>query len=85
MTDKRKLTLNQLGAGQTGTIIQVLGGKGLATRLDAMGIRPGKKVTKVSSMLFKGPVTLRFNGAQIAIGFGMANKVVVEVEADAPA
>ena len=57
---------------------------GLLTRLDAMGIRPGKKLTKVSAMLFKGPVNLRLNGAQIAIGFGMANKVVVEVESDTP-
>ena len=85
MTDKRQLTLNQLGAGQTGAVVQILGGRGLMARLNAMGIRPGKKVTKVSSMLFKGPVTLRLDGAQIAIGIGMANKVVVEVESDTPA
>lgn len=85
MTDKRRLTLNQLKSGQTGTIAQIIGGRGLITRLDAMGIRPGKKVTKVSSLLFKGPVTLRLNGAHIAIGFGMANKVEVEVESETSA
>ena len=84
VTNKKQLTLNQLGAGQTATVVQINGGRGLLTRLDAMGIRPGKKLTKVSSMLFKGPVTLRLNGAQIAIGFGMANKIVVEVESDKP-
>lgn len=85
MTETKQLTLNQLGTGQSGTIAQILGGRGLITRLEAMGIRPGKEVTKVSTMLFKGPVTFRLNGAQIAIGFGMANKVVVEVEPDTPA
>jgi Fe2+ transport system protein FeoA len=35
-------------------------------------------------MLFKGPVTLRLDSTQVAIGFGMANKVLVETEADRP-
>jgi len=69
-----------MGAGQTGTIIQILGGRGLNRRLDAMGIRPGKKVTKISSMLFNGPVTLRTDHTQIAVGFGMAQKILVEIE-----
>jgi ferrous iron transport protein A len=45
-----------------------------------MGIRPGRKITKVGSMLFRGPVTLKIDHTQIAIGFGMANKIVVEVD-----
>jgi len=49
-------------------------------RLEALGIRPGMKVTKVSSMLFRGPVTLRVGNAQVAIGFGMANRIIVEVD-----
>ena len=49
-------------------------------RLEALGIRPGMKVTKVSSMLFRGPVTLRVGNAQVAIGFGMANRILVEVD-----
>jgi len=52
-------------------------------RLEALGIRPGKKVTKISSMLFRGPVTLRVDNAQVAVGFGMADRVVVEVGASA--
>ena len=85
MTDKKQLTLNQLKAGQTGTVVQIIGGRGLITRLTAMGIRPGKKITKVSALLFKGPVTLRLDGAQIALGFGMANKIMVEVNSETPA
>jgi ferrous iron transport protein A len=68
-------------AGQTGMVIQILGGRGLIRRLEAIGIRPGKKVTKINSALFRGPVTLRVGQTQAAIGFGMANKILVEIDA----
>ncbi len=80
MSQKVLSTLSQIEAGQTGTIMQILGARGLIQRLEALGIRPGKKVTKVSSMLFRGPVTLRVNHTQVAIGFGMANKILVEID-----
>lgn len=75
----RQLTLRQMEIGQTGTVIGILGGRGLIRRLEALDIRPGKKVTKVSSTLFRGPVTLRVDNAQLAVGFGMANRIIVEV------
>lgn len=74
------LTLTQMRTGQTGTVVEVLGGHGLIRRLDALGIRPGKKVTKMSSALFHGPVTLRVDNAQVAVGFGMAKEIIVEVD-----
>ena len=55
-------------------------GPGFGLRLEALGVRPGKKVTKVSSMLFRGPVTLRVGSTQVAVGFGMANRIIVEVD-----
>lgn len=58
-------------------------GPGFGRRLEALGIRPGKKVTKVSSMFFRGPVTLRVDNTQVAIGFGMANRILVEVDISA--
>ena len=105
MPQKRRLTLAQMETGQTGTVVEVLGGPGLGRRrgpgfmrrrglgpmqshgpsfgrrLEALGIRPGKKVTKVSSMLFRGPVTLRIDNAQVAVGFRMAIRIIVEVDA----
>ena len=79
MHQGRQLTLRQMEIGQTGTVIGILGGRGLVRRLEALGIRPGKKVTKISSTLLHGPVTLRVAGAQVAVGFGIANKIIVEV------
>lgn len=77
---KVQITLAQMEAGQAGIIVQILGGHGLTQRLEALGIRPGKRVTKISSMLLRGPVTFQVDSTQIAVGFGMANKIVVEVE-----
>ncbi len=75
-----RLTLADMKAGQSGTVVEVLGGHGLVRRLDALGIRPGKKVTKISSMLFRGPVLLSVDNAQVAVGFGMARKIVVKAD-----
>jgi len=80
MYQNEQLTLAEMRTGQTGTVVGVLGGHGLIRRLDALGIRPGKKVTKLSSTLFRGPVTLRVNNTQVAVGFGMARKIIVEVD-----
>jgi ferrous iron transport protein A len=80
MYQKGQLTLAEMKTGQTGTVVGVLGGHGLIQRLDALGIRPGKKVTKINSTLFRGPVMLRVNSTQVAVGFGMARKIVVEVD-----
>ena len=75
-----QLTLAEMRTGQTGTVVGVLGGHGLIQRLDALGIRPGRKVTKLSSTLFRGPITLRVNNTQVAVGFGMARKIIVEAD-----
>ena len=66
-------------AGQSGTVIEIQGGRGLIDRLSALGIRPGQRVTKVSSMFMRGPVTIQIGNAQVAIGFGMANKIIVRL------
>ena len=80
MYQEGQLTLAEMKTGQTGTVVGVLGGHGLIQRLDALGIRPGKKVTKLSSTLFRGPVMLRVNNTQVAVGFGMARKIIVEAD-----
>lgn len=80
MAQKILLTLAQMEAGQTGVVVEILGGYGLVRRLEVLGVRPGKKITKMSSMLLRGPVTFQVDNTQMAVGFGMANKIVVEVE-----
>jgi ferrous iron transport protein A len=79
MYQNKQVTLAEMKVGQTGVVVEVLGGRSLIGRLDALGIRPGKKVTKLSSTLFRGPAILKVNNAQVAVGFGMARKIIVEL------
>jgi ferrous iron transport protein A len=76
--DREQITLVEMERGQSGTVLQLKGGRGLVNRLNALGIRPGKKITKVSAMLMRGPVTFEVDRAQIAVGFGMAKKIIVK-------
>lgn len=80
MHQNEQLTLAQMRTGRTGTVVEVLGGHGLIRRLDALGIRPGKKVTKISSTLFHGPVILRVDSTDVAVGFGMARRIIVVLD-----
>jgi len=49
-------------------------------RLNALGIRPGKEITKISSMFMNGPVTIQIDRSQVAIGLGMAKKILISIE-----
>jgi len=80
MSDGKLVTLRQMQSAQSGKVIQIQGGFGLINRLSALGIRPGKRITKVSSMLMRGPVTIQAGNTQVALGFGMANKIIVELD-----
>lgn len=73
------LDITQLKPGQKGRIIEIQGGFGLTRRLESRGIRHGKIITKVSAQFLRGPQTLRVDNSQVAIGFGMARKILVEV------
>ena len=65
-------------AGESVLVVQVTGGHGLAGRLEALGIRPGTRVRKLSSTFMRGPVTVEVYGTKVAIGYGMARKILVE-------
>ena len=80
MLDEKKTTLANMLSGQSGIIVQIEGGRGLLSRLGNLGIRPGKRITKISSMLMRGPVTVQVDRTQVAIGFGMANKIIIELD-----
>ncbi|MFP3898946.1 MAG: ferrous iron transport protein A [Dehalococcoidia bacterium] len=84
MNPNEQLTLAEMRTGQTGTVVGVAGGHGFARRLDALGIRPGQRVTKLSAALFRGPIIVKVGSAQLAIGFGMARRIVVELNRHLP-
>lgn len=77
---KTHVTMQQMQSGQSGKVVRITGGTGLVNRLNALGIRPGVRITKVSSMFMRGPVTIQVGRTQAAIGHGMAHKILVEVD-----
>ena len=74
-----RITLNQLNKGVEGTVVNLNGGRGLVNKLNSLGIRKGKNVSKISDSFIGGPVTVRIDNTKIAIGRGMADKIIVEV------
>jgi Fe2+ transport system protein FeoA len=54
----------------------------LMQRLEAMGIRPGVMIKKVSNHFLRGPVIIEIGKTQLAIGHGMAVKILVNKRKD---
>ena len=79
MPVNKQVPLSRMQSGQSGKVVEIEGGQRMRSRLSALGIRPGQKVTKVSSMFMRGPVTIDVGNARVAIGFGMASKIMVEL------
>ena len=74
------IDLTEMKTGQSGKVVSLEGGSGATLRLQNLGIRPGKKLTKISGHFWRGPVTVQVDRANVALGFGMAGKVKVELE-----
>jgi ferrous iron transport protein A len=74
------LTLDRMKKGTRGRVVNVLGGRGAVLKLSVQGIVPGMIVEKTGEVR-GGPVLLRVGGAQVAVGRGLAKRVLVEVVA----
>ena len=74
------VSLAEMKAGQTGIVRTINGGQGMVTRLQALGLHPGKKVTKLSAVFQKGPVVMEIDRSRIALGYGRACRIFVEIK-----
>jgi len=79
---KGQLSLADVETGTSVRIGTIQGGRGLVGRLCSMGLVPGTEV-KVVGGRRGGPVIVGLRGCRIAIGCGMAGKVLVEPAGDA--
>jgi len=73
-------SLNDMNSEESGIVYEIEGGQGMINRLNALGIITGKKIKKIDSMLMRGPATVLVNRTKVAIGFGMAGKIFIEVD-----
>ena len=76
----KTVNLVQMKSGQKGKIVQIEGGTAFENRLSSLGIGLNKNVTKLSAFVMRGPVAIRVGRTVIALGYGMAAKIMVELE-----
>jgi ferrous iron transport protein A len=76
LVDEDVIPLSSMPVGSKGVIEQLSGGVGLTRRLMEMGMTPGTQVEVVRNDM--GPIIVRARGLTIAIGRGMANRILVK-------
>lgn len=72
--------LNQMRRGQRGIIQATDGGSRFNKKIASLGLHIGVVIEVSSSQLMHGPITIRFGNTQAAIGYGMAGKILVEIQ-----
>lgn len=70
------VTLHMMRNGEEGIIHKIPAGE-CSRRLEALGLREGKKIRKISGMPFQGPVTVILEGRQIALGNGISRRIMI--------
>ena len=72
--------LTELRPGEEGKIKALGGGHRMQERLRSLGIVEGHLIRKLSNLAWSGPVIVLVNRAQIAIGFGMASRIIIQTD-----
>ncbi|MBI4648597.1 MAG: ferrous iron transport protein A [Bacteroidia bacterium] len=72
------MNLTQLKEGEKCKVVDILGGRNMIKRLEALGIRTEIEITKINSQFLRGPVIIQIGNTQVAVGYGMAVRIIVE-------
>ena len=84
--NKKIIPLTALKDGESAIIVSIDGtGRGqerwgIKKRLMDMGLTPGTKITVVKSVPFHGPIEIIVRDTRLALGRGIAERILVEVE-----
>jgi ferrous iron transport protein A len=73
-------TLLQISPGFTVRVIDVEGGKNLRSKLKQYGIYPGDCLRLLRKAPLGGPLLVECNEREIALGRGIADKIIVELD-----
>ncbi len=73
------ISLAEMKVNETGVIVSLAEGDQFQSKMNSLNIRIGKKLKKVSNSILKGPVVIEMDNTQVAIGFGMAQKIFLEL------
>jgi ferrous iron transport protein A len=72
------MPLDQVYENKKATVIDIQGGSGIRQRLSQMGIHPGDIITMVRYGALRGPLMIEIHGSQVALGRGIASRILVE-------
>jgi ferrous iron transport protein A len=72
------MTLDQVYENRKAKVIDIKGGPGIRQRLSQMGIHPGDDVTMLRYGALRGPILIEVHGSQVALGRGIASRIIVE-------
>ena len=73
---KQPMTLAMATPGELVQVVDIRAGRGLFRRLTDMGLTPGVQV-RVINGLRPGPVIIELRGSRLALGHGVAHKIMV--------
>ncbi|MHA1618679.1 MAG: FeoA family protein [Promethearchaeota archaeon] len=72
-----EIPLADLPLNHEGTVTHISAGHRATQRLSGMGIIPGTKIQIISQAPFRGPLQISIRGTRLAIGRGLAYKIMV--------
>lgn len=76
---EEKIPLTEMKVNECGKVVELNGGPRTIRRLENIGIRIGTEIRKINQQPIKGPVIISHKNTQVAIGFSMAKRIIVEV------
>jgi len=71
------MNLIQVTKGKSIQVAKIEGGKSFRSKAESLGLRVGVKVKKLSTQVMSGPIMLQVGSSKVAIGRGMAKKILV--------
>ncbi|MCM8779652.1 MAG: ferrous iron transport protein A [Candidatus Omnitrophica bacterium] len=76
----KKISLIHLKANHKAKVAEIAGGGNLHKRLMSIGISEGRDIVKLSHIGLRGPVVVKSGRSVLALGHGVASKIMVETE-----
>jgi len=70
------MPLSMVSPGEVVKVVTVRAGWGLQRRLADMGLTPGVQIRVINSQR-PGPVVIDIRGSRLALGYGIAHKIMV--------
>lgn len=74
----KRVSLAEMKEKRKGKVVEISGGSAFVNRMMSMGIYPGREISKLSHFALRGPVAIKVGRSVLALGHGMASKIIIE-------